>query len=61
MRNGTFFKKVGLLHVLIAIAYGALILISYFFGYDSEGLSWGVSMMAVVNFAIPFIFYKIID
>lgn len=57
IRSGVFFKKVGLCHLVIAFAYMLLIVISYFFGYDSEGLSWAVSVMAGVNFAVPYIFH----
>ena len=58
IRTGVFFRKVGLCHLVIALAYMLLIVISYFFGYDSEGLSWAVTVMAGVNFAVPYIFYS---
>lgn len=61
IRNGSFFRKIGLLHLLIAFAYMTLTVIACFFGYDSEGLNWAVMMCAVVNFAIPLILSKLID
>ena len=61
VRNGSFFRKIGLLHLLIAFAYMSLTVIACFFGYDSEGLNWAVMMCGIVNFAIPIILAKLLD
>jgi hypothetical protein len=61
VRNGSFFRKIGLLHLLIAFAYMSLTVIACFFGYDSEGLNWAVMICGIVNFAIPVILSKFME
>lgn len=61
VRNGSFFRKVGLMHYLIAFAYMSLTVIACVFGYHSEGLGWAVAMCGVTNFAIPIILSKFFD
>lgn len=57
IRRGVLFKNLGLLNLLTAIAFTALVILSFFFKDFAKELSVAMTIILAAGFAIPYLIY----
>lgn len=57
IRRGVLYKNLGLLNVLTAVAFTALVIISYYFGNFAQELSIAMTIILAAGFGIPYLIY----
>jgi hypothetical protein len=61
IRRGVLYKNLGLLNVLMAVAFTALVVISYYFGDFNRELSIAMMIIFIAGFGIPYFIYHSFD
>jgi hypothetical protein len=61
IRRGVLYKNLGLLNVLMAVAFTALVVISYYFGDFNRELSIAMMIIFIAGFGIPYLIYHSFD
>lgn len=61
IRRGVLYKNLGLLNVMMAVAFTALVVISYYFGDFNRELSIAMMIIFIAGFGIPYLIYHSFD
>lgn len=61
VRKGVFFKNLGLVNILIALAFTSLVLIDYYFLSFQKELGWAMTCCILAGFAIPYLIYHVFN